>query len=191
MKIYFDLDDVGNEFWKKLFAIYNEENNDNCNYLECEIHLIEEVNGIKADKKYFRKLLARKGLFMDLEPIPGYVELIKRLIAEGYEVRILTFPQWHSKHCMNEKVAWIKKHLPFFDLNNIIFTKLKGDVSGPNKILIDDNPFNLQDWEDNGGIGIGFGKIKYTQKWPGYKVDNFDELYALIKQIEREKLGGK
>ncbi len=186
MKIYFDMDDVGCDFRACLFDIYSQEYGEDCGYDGCDNYYIEYSTGIKADAEYFKEVLYREGLFLNLKPIPGYIEIIKKLIDEGYEVRILSHPQWESPYCMNEKIAWIKKHMPFFNLNNIIFAKLKGEIGAPGRIFIDDAPRNLEAWEKAGGIGIAFGQYKYTKEWKGYKVNDFDELYDLIKKIEKE-----
>lgn len=186
LKIYFDKDDVGNKLAKHIIEIYNREMNDDFDWKESEEFMIAKNIGLKADNDYFNEILHREGTFLNAEPHLGYAEVIERLILEGYEVRILTHPQWNSKYCLNEKIEWIKKYLPFFDLNNLIMTRLKGEVASENKILIDDNPKNLKDWEENGGIGICFSKMKYSEEWEGHKVKNFEEVYDLIHLLEEE-----
>lgn len=186
-KIYFDKDDVGNKLCQFLFQEYNKDYNDNFHWEDSETFMLAENENIKATDDYFKEILHRKGTFFDLEPSPGFVKCVKDLIEEGYEVRILTHPQWTSDHCLVEKINWVKKHLPFFDLNNLMMTKLKGEVAKENRILLDDNPENLKSWEKEGGIGVCFGTIKYSQKWEGYKVSNFEEFKDLIKKLEGEK----
>lgn len=185
MKIYFDLDDVGNELCRYLFETYNKEHKDNFHWLNSETFMLAENKNLKATNEYFTEVLHREGTFLNLDPAPGYVELMKKLIDEGYDVRILTHPQWSSEYCLNEKIQWIKKHLPFFTLDHIIMTRLKGEVAGPNKILLDDNPNHLKNWEENGGKGVSYAKIAYSKNWEGYKIKEFEEFYHLIKKLER------
>lgn len=187
MKIYFDMDDVGNELNKQLCEIYNKEYNDDFNFYDSEFSNVGDNERVKVNDDYFVNIIYQQGFFLNLEPLPGYIDLIKRLINENYEVRILTQPQWTSPYCMNEKIEWIRRYLPFFDLDNIIFTRLKGEVGGKGRILIDDNPRNLKTWEENGGIGIAYGISKYSQKWDGYKSNDFDEIYNIIKNVEEEE----
>jgi len=186
MKIYFDMDDVGNELNRYMYDIYNGDHNDSRSCLDSECFYIEQNPGIKATAEYFIELLHNEGVFLNLEPIPGYINVIRKLIDENYDVRILTHPQWISKYCMNEKVEWIRRYLPFFNVENIIFTRLKEELAGKNRILIDDNPAHLKKWEENGGISVAYGKNKYTKEWTGYRVENFEEFYNLIKQLEKE-----
>jgi 5'(3')-deoxyribonucleotidase len=185
MKIYFDLDDVGNNLGETMLKRYNKDFNDNYNWRDLENNTWADNEGVKVDDDYFVNLLCSKGAFLNVDARPGYIEIIKRLIDEKYDVRILTQPEWKSKYCMSDKVEWIKKHLPFFDLGNIIMTKLKGEVSGKGKILIDDNPEQLKQWEENGGIGIAFVNSRYSERWSGYKAYTFEEVYNLIKEIEK------
>lgn len=71
--------------------------------------------------------------------IPAYedISIIEKLI-ENFNVYILTKPWLHSSTCIQEKLEWIKKYLPFFDLNNVIFTGHKHLVRFD--YLIDDAP---------------------------------------------------
>lgn len=186
LKIYFDLDDVGNELCRYLFETYNKEHNDNFDWLNSKTFMLSENEGLKVDNEYFKEVLHRKGTFFNLSPAPQYVEIIKKLIKEGYAVRILTHPQWTSSYCLEEKIEWIKKHLPFFNLDNLIMTRLKGEVAGPKKILLDDNPEHLKKWEENGGIGVAYAKIKYSKSWSGYKVEDFQEFYEIVKKMENK-----
>ncbi len=187
MKIYFDMDDVGNELNKYLYEVYNKDFNDNRCGRDSDCFYIEHNPGIKASAEYFIEILATEGVFINLKPNQGYIDIIEKLIDENYDVRILTYPQWKSKYCMNEKVEWIRRHLPFVNLDNLIFTRLKEEVAAENRILIDDNPSHLKKWEENGGIGVAYGKNKYTDNWNGYRVNNFEEFYQLIKQLEKDK----
>jgi 5'(3')-deoxyribonucleotidase len=187
MKIYFDMDDVGNELNRYLLGIYNNEYGGNFNFRDSESPLVNENYDIKVDDSYFKNIIYQEGCFLNLEPLEGYINLIKHLMDENYDVRILTYPQWTSPYCMNEKIEWIRRHLPFFNLDNIIFTRLKEELASENRILIDDNPNYLKKWEEHGGIGIAFGTSKYTKKWNGYRANDFDEIYNIIKKIEEEK----
>jgi 5'(3')-deoxyribonucleotidase len=184
MTIFFDMDDVGNELNRFLCERYNEDFNDNFDWRKSRDFFISKNPEIKADADYFSKLLHEEGAFFNLKPSPGYPEIMKKLIDEGYKVRILTYPQWDSPYCLNEKVKWIQTYLPFFDLNHIFMAKNKGEVSKPGRILLDDSPHNLKAWEKEGGIGVAYAKINYAKKWDGLKVENFDEFYKLVHELK-------
>lgn len=184
--LYIDLDDVGNELCRYLFETYNREHNDSFLWTESETFVLAENKGLKVNNDYFVDVRHRKETFGALAPANGYVHMMKRFIEEGYDVRILTHPQWTSPYCMTEKMQWIQKHLPFFSLDDLIMTKLKGEVAGPGRILLDDNPAHLQAWEDHGGIGVAYTKIAYSKKWTGFRVETFEEFYELVKDIESD-----
>ena len=183
-KIFLDMDDVAKELCKRLVARYNKDFNDNVNWLDNMEQMIWDNKNIKADKKYIMDLLFEKGAFLDNPPIEGFVECVKRLIDDGFEVFFLTFPQWESPYCVSEKVEWLQTYLPFFKLDHLIMAKNKGEVSGKHKILLDDSPNNLTDWEKEGGIGISYAKIKYSQKWCGKQVFSFEEFYEYVHILE-------
>ena len=97
IKIYFDLDDVGNELCRYLFETYNKEHSDDFHWLNSDTFMLAENEGLKADNDYFKEVLHRKGTFLNLSAAPSYVAVMKKLIHEGYDVRILTHPQDQTK----------------------------------------------------------------------------------------------
>jgi len=51
------------------------------------------------------------------------------------------------------KHLWIRKHIPGTK-TILTFSSMKQNHSGENRILIDDRPKNIEQWESKGGIGI-------------------------------------
>lgn len=184
--LYIDLDDVGNELCRYLFETYNREYDDSFLWTESETFMLAENKELKVNNDYFVDVLHREGTFGSLSPAEGYVQMMKRFVDEGYDIRILTRPQWTSPYCVMEKMQWIQKHLPFFSLDNLMMTKLKGEVAGPGRILLDDNPSHLHAWEEHRGIGGAYTKIAYSKKWTGLSVETFEEFYQLVKDIESD-----
>lgn len=98
----------------------------------------------------FPKLISKESWFQitnDIFTTPGFWENIPifedaaRVMAELVEVHdvyILTKPWIHYQRCEEEKKEWIKKHLPFFNLENVIFTGHKHLLKGD--FFIDDAP---------------------------------------------------
>ncbi|KAL4240059.1 5'(3')-deoxyribonucleotidase [Mactra antiquata] len=80
-----------------------------------------------------------KGFFKNLPEIPGSIEAVKELSQmENVDVFLCTSPLNYYKYCMQEKYAWVEKHLGKNWLEKIIITKDKTVVNG--HVLIDDKP---------------------------------------------------
>lgn len=134
-------------------------------------------------KSYFEKLLQQKGVFYEGEPIKDSIETINKLHDEGYEIHILTQPQINNT-CFYEKAMFIKKYLPWFNLDTNFHCSGNKGLMAYSKytknILIDDNINHLNNWKDNGGIPICFS-MGWNEDWScDYRANNFDEVYKLI-----------
>ena len=62
-------------------------------------------------------------------------------LYKEHEVFIVTAPWTQAVSCYNEKRKWVEKHLPFFNIDRIIFTKYKYLLDGD--IIVDDCPEHL------------------------------------------------
>jgi 5'(3')-deoxyribonucleotidase len=94
--------------------------------------------------KVLHNILKEKNFFFNLEPMPGAVKYINKLIEDGYDLVFLTQLPRRSEHAANDKRRWIKKYFPNYSLINLIFAHRKHLVIGD--ILFDDNPHHLTDW---------------------------------------------
>ena len=86
----------------------------------------------KAGRRIY-KYLSLPGFFRDLVPLPGAVENMRRLLAAGFDVPIVTAASGHQ-----DKRDWVSEHLPFFNTDNMIFAHRKELIRGD--ILFDDAP---------------------------------------------------
>jgi 5'-nucleotidase len=78
------------------------------------------------------------GFILGLPLIPGALDALHGMEAEGDEVRILTSPLTRYHNCVMEKYAWVDRHLGPDWVRRIILTKDKTMVRGD--VLIDDKP---------------------------------------------------
>ena len=78
------------------------------------------------------------GFYLNLPPMPGALDGIREMIAEGHDVRICTSPltPWH--HCVSEKYEWVERYLGAEFTERMILTKDKTLVRGD--VLVDDKP---------------------------------------------------
>lgn len=91
-----------------------------------------------AVKQDIWEILSEAGFYQALPPIPGAVEALREMDAEGITVRLCTSPYFRPVPCVAEKYGWVEEHLGFDWLERIIITKDKTLVSGD--VLIDDKP---------------------------------------------------
>lgn len=79
------------------------------------------------------------GCYVEMGPIVGAIEGVKKLIALGYEVHIATKPATGIAHTYSDKALWVFKWLPELT-NRIIITHDKGLLGDIYDFLIDDRP---------------------------------------------------
>lgn len=129
------------------------------------------------DVEYWREI-HRKDLGIDqVAQEPGFFEMLPKLPNAGRlmagvlrlandRYSILSSPLMSNvEDSSEEKVEWLKKHLPNHPPQAIVFDhekyKYAQQADGTPNILIDDWDTNIRLWEANGGIGILYKDDKY------------------------------
>jgi len=87
------------------------------------------------------KIMSTPGFWLDLEPYP-HSEVTLKYLTRIATVAIVTKP-WNNYNCIPEKMQWIRRNYPFFDLSNVVFTWNKDLV--PADYIIEDKPDNYKD----------------------------------------------
>lgn len=88
------------------------------------------------------QLFFKKGFFENLKEKNGSIAVIQELIESTmYDLYIVTACQ--SVQEIEEKIKWLQKHIPNFNINRFIACKEKHMVRGD--ILIDDRAANLDE----------------------------------------------
>ncbi len=92
-----------------------------------------------------------------IRPLQSNIKRIKELINDSINVKILTICK--NNKIIDEKIKWIEKHMPFFDLNDVIFISKENEkYSGLSskelkseflKLNINDNNINIVIDDDN------------------------------------------
>ncbi len=116
-----------------------------------------------ADKERFWRHItaAGAGFWSDMPWMAGGKELHCFLKSSGLHPTILSaLPYPDRKKAMvnarKGKIEWLKKELGTQYANNAIlcFRPEKALQSGTSRVLIDDNPDNIREWEEAGGTAI-------------------------------------
>lgn len=95
----------------------------------------------------------------ELEPMPDFNECIETVTKyrKPGQLHILTSPS-HNPGCMEGKLKWIKRHLPFIGPKNIHFASEKWryalDKNGKPNILIDDTKKKTVPFVEKGGAAF-------------------------------------
>lgn len=135
-------------------------------------------------KPYFEELLNRKKFFYNAKPVEGAVKYLEKLRDEGYNIHILTLPQYNA-YCFFDKVRWIKKYLPWINIETNFHTSgNKALLAKKNRVLIDDNGGNLNPWTKSGGIGIAFGDFNWNKDaYDSISCFNWEQVYNVITKL--------
>lgn len=144
MRILCDMDSVIVNLLGKWLAVYNAEYND-CltpgDISSWDTHLVVKPEcGLKM-----YDYLKQPGFFADLEPLPGAIDTLRRLVEEDeHELILVTAAPDGSA---SDKIDWVGKHMPFIDKRKDVITcyhkyMVQGDV------LIDDSPKNIKQYRE-------------------------------------------
>ena len=150
---------------------------------------LEDVNNwnvgecCKAGNQVY-EILHEKDFFFNLDPVPNAIETMKRLQEEGFEIFILTAPIMDSPFVFQEKIRWVQKHLPFFDINRVIFSNFKNQIKGD--ILFDDAPKNI-DAFDRTSVIMDYPFNQGIQNKKAVRVKSWDEFYSFVHEYKEKK----
>ena len=121
------------------------------------------------DDRLFQKMRERDHFYLELEPIPGSIELFA-LVREMYgeRCRILTGIPKESRGIINaslDKRQWVRKHIgEDVEVNTVLRKEKAGFVRGKGSLLIDDFSLNINEWRERGGTGILFTDPRSTME---------------------------
>ena len=143
-----DMDNVIVDFSKQFHSVWKMTHPDKKMAHPDTWNLFELERMYPLWEKEIEDLMHLEGFFLNMKPINGAIEGIKR-ISEYYDTFICTSPML-SEHCIKEKIQWIQEHLGNEWLKKLIVTKDKTVIYG--YYLIDDKPvvtgsLSVPNWE--------------------------------------------
>src|SRR6185503_7787938 len=143
MRLLIDMDGVlckTQEYW---LGLYNRDYFDNLtvnDIVEWEMHKF--IKPGCPPGRFYGYMDTTPKFFQELEPHKGAVEGMQELLEMGHDLIITTATPRACPTGFYDKVAWVKKHMPFFNTKCIVATHRKDVVSGD--LLLDDGPQNLE-----------------------------------------------
>jgi 5'(3')-deoxyribonucleotidase len=135
--------------------------------MEKRIVIYCDMDGVLADFESVPNAVQRykneEGFFFDLEPIEKNVSAIKKLIKQGYKVKILSKSP-HEKADYDKRL-WLEKYLPEIKIENIIFARphekkidFVNELEKHFSLLLDDYEVNINQWREQNGIALTITK---------------------------------
>ena len=186
LTLYIDMDEIICKFLEKLCSEYNNKYNTNIKISDIKTWSLNTY--MDGDKAF--EIINSPGFFGSLEPIEGAIETIEKLVnSDKYEVFIISSPS--NEFSVYEKYLWIRKHLPFFDVNNLILVGNKGDllskISGEGGVLFDDCPEYIRKFN---GVRVVMDRAYNRELVVGvdcnYRVSEWSEFYGVVEWVNKQ-----
>ena len=98
-----------------------------------------EKNDFGASPERVMSVVTEPGFYAALRPFPGALDALKRMVAAGVDVRLVTSPHPAcAASCAAEKYQWLLEHLGPTWIDRLIIARDKTHVQGD--VLVDDKP---------------------------------------------------
>ncbi len=177
MIILVDQDQVLCKWAERILEWWNHDNGTNVTIEDIESFDMK-LNMGPGSEHFIRASMRYPDFYQELEPIDGALEGMHELHKRGHDVIIVTAIPRSAGVSYHGKMAWIRKYMPWFDLNNFIGCRRKEMVIGD--VLLDDGPHNIEAFNK-----IGREAVIYDQPWnrklPGPRVKNWKEFLEYIE----------
>ena len=182
MKILLDMDNTMNRLWENYIVYLNDIYKTNFSCTREDMQSYGLANNLKLPERFDdpdtlrQRVFQTPGFWTSIEIFDEYTKPVVEEMYKKHDVYICTTP-WHDyTECCSEKIMWVRKHLPFFDIDKMIFIKNKSMVRAD--LIIDDAPENLEN--------MPFNKIimdfPYNRNIGGLRVFGWKEVYEMMRE---------
>lgn len=182
MRILIDHDEVICGFVERMVDVYNGYYNET----GASVSVSSITNFYFSDviPKPIVKAIMRHGHFYDgVMPLPGAIDGMKRLMERGHEVIIVTTILSSIPGLYEQKVEWIERYLPTFDMDDFVTTSRKDLVAG--NVLFDDAIHNLEPYRDAHPAAVCIAMDRpWNASWIGSRVASWDEFVPFVETID-------
>jgi 5'-nucleotidase len=126
-----------------------------------------------------------EGFYADIPEIPGAIEALHEMKAQGHNVLIVTSPWLGNPSCLEDKKNWVKSHLGAEWLEDLVLTRDKTVVRGD--YLYDDKP------EIKGRYTPSWTQILIDQSYNHHitnlpRLTDWSDWYGVIKEHKMESI---
>jgi len=164
LTILCDVDSIIADLLAPWLAAYNDKHGRSVRVADVTKWKIHEC---VPDGERIYELLHTEGLYRTLLPLPGALEGLRLLHDAGHHVVLLTACANKNENAAGDKLAWIRKHLPWLSYRDVIIGFHKHLVRGD--VLIDDSPENIRE---------------YRAAWPSASILTIDYAYNRGPEID-------
>jgi 5'-nucleotidase len=141
------------------------------------------IPGLEDDEAEKRRniIFSTPGYWTDLPIYPNAAKVVE-WIYQNFNTYILTAPWVDYRDCVPEKYDWIKNHLPFFNLQKVIFCHDKHIIHDQG-ILIDDNVKHINMFQ---GKTVRYAYPYNAQAMSTHSADNWNQVLSIMKKMKKE-----
>lgn len=182
IRVLVDIDDTLNELQSHFIDTVIEMGYD-YDLDKCDDYEIQ--NGIQIDEKDKRAVMAK------IFNTPSFWRTIP-LIEKAYEGLYYlntSFDTWiatspWSEENKKDKLYWVSKKLPFFDVNKVIFSHKKWELDGD--IIIEDKPQTIRECNKIGMKTICKFQAYNADEFPNVFMYSWNEIYDIMNSLKEE-----
>lgn len=144
--VLIDMDNTINRLWETFYLHYNNLHNKSVN-IEREdlVHYqlsanIPDFDPLKDDELR-QTIFSTPGFWESISVMDSDTIRVVQKLFEDFDTYICTTPWPYYSSCATEKIHWIQKHMPFIDIDRMIFIRKKSMIRAD--YIIEDAPENL------------------------------------------------
>jgi 5'(3')-deoxyribonucleotidase len=134
-------------------------------------------------ERLHRFAVTQRELFLNMPPMPGAPQTLRRLSIEGVRIRIIThrlFIKYFHQVAVSQTIQWLDRHdIPYWDL---CFMQQKTAVGAD--LYIEDSPANIERLRAEGAKTVVFTNST-NEHLPGPRADSWQEVLELVLAEKR------
>jgi 5'(3')-deoxyribonucleotidase len=186
MKIFVDMDGTLNEFTDHFINYANQIYQENFS-----INSKEQVDydltkhpcfaGMKDTAAIRNTIFSTPG-FWETAPVMKDSREVLQQIYNTHDTYILTAPFFPYEDCCKEKIRWMRRNYPFFNVKKMIFANDKFLLNGRDSILFDDRPKNIELW---GGKTIKMSYAYNSTTSATHAADGWQDVAEIFSKFYR------
>lgn len=181
MRIVVDQDQVICKWVERILEWYNEDKG-TC-YTRDDITNWDMKSNLGPNAgDFLRSCMRYPELYRDLDPVEGALTGMKKLHDMKHDVVIVTAVPRCAGIAYHGKLEWLRRNMPWFDLNNFIACSRKELVYGD--IILDDGPHNIDAWRKQGRTTVVFDAPWNRKVESTHRVKHWNEFIRLVEHKE-------